>query len=218
MLRGLNPDAVYGRFDRISTLRTASASDAMPFYPDATHGGNMAIAKLLAILAVPREKRIRCQAPGCNHSVYRAIHVIQENEILMVLGSTCCRKLYKGLTGRGSEIGKGSVGGKSLSDDEVELLLHNTRELIERLQRERDELNSIKTLLPRDFTPLPVDSEIRNNLPLPPSPPLSKPSSEVKGQRMSESEAKAYVSKKFNVNPDLAGWSGLVKYAMKGQL
>lgn len=49
---------------------------------------------LLAIVSVEYEDRVRCGQPSCGHSVYRRIHVVREDEKLLVLGSTCFEKRY----------------------------------------------------------------------------------------------------------------------------
>ncbi|MES2980224.1 MAG: hypothetical protein V4731_17530, partial [Pseudomonadota bacterium] len=38
--------------------------------------------------------RVQCQQPGCGHSFYRRIHVVQEAGRLLVLGSTCFEKRF----------------------------------------------------------------------------------------------------------------------------
>ena len=53
----------------------------------------MSSGQLLAIVEVSPERRINCQAPGCGRSVYKRIHVVQENGALQVLGSECFKKL-----------------------------------------------------------------------------------------------------------------------------
>ena len=35
--------------------------------------------RLRAIVTVDEQDRVRCQQPGCGHSVYAAIHVVEEN-------------------------------------------------------------------------------------------------------------------------------------------
>lgn len=43
--------------------------------------------KLLALVSVAYADRVQCGQPGCGHSVYRQIHVVQEGDKLRVLGS-----------------------------------------------------------------------------------------------------------------------------------
>lgn len=61
---------------------------------DAQHPDGRQTAQLLAIVEVAYEDRIRCQQPDCHHVVYRAVHIVQEGESLLVLGSTCFAKRY----------------------------------------------------------------------------------------------------------------------------
>lgn len=49
-------------------------------------------ARLLAIVAVLPQKRVQCS--GCGHGVYAAIHVVEENGQILVLGSTCFAKRF----------------------------------------------------------------------------------------------------------------------------
>lgn len=97
-----------------------------------TDGG---FAKLLAVVEVEKEQRVRCQQPGCNHTVYKAIHVVEERGALMVLGSTCFAKRY----GSPTELGDpayGTGGGRVLTSEERQMLQGNTRAFIERFERE----------------------------------------------------------------------------------
>ena len=45
--------------------------------------------RLLAIVEVDKSEKVFCAQPGCHHTVYKAIHVVKEGEMLLVLGSTC---------------------------------------------------------------------------------------------------------------------------------
>ena len=92
-------------------------------------------AKLLAILQVEKEQRVQCQQPGCAHGVYRAIHVIEEDAKLSVLGSTCFKKKF----GRADALGKALYGGgngRQLTADERQMLIDNTAALLEKLELE----------------------------------------------------------------------------------
>lgn len=42
------------------------------------------------VVEVDHEKRIRCQAPGYGRPVSKRIHVVQDDEKLIVMGSSCC--------------------------------------------------------------------------------------------------------------------------------
>ena len=52
--------------------------------------------KLLAIVEVDKKKRVQCGQRGCGHGVYKAIHIVQDDDGLLVLGSTCYAKRYEG--------------------------------------------------------------------------------------------------------------------------
>jgi len=103
-------------------------------------------ATLKAILQVDKDHRVQCQQPGCAHGVYRAIHVIEEDGKLSVLGSTCFKKRF----GRDDALGKpkyGSGTGQMLSSEERQMLIDNTAALIEQLekqQREQREIAQVK--------------------------------------------------------------------------
>lgn len=90
-----------------------------------------ASACLLAIVAVPRASRVQCQNPGCGHGVYAAIHVVEENGQLLVLGSTCFAKRYgsEDALGKPSYSAGGCYGGM-LSDEDRQLLKDNTAALM----------------------------------------------------------------------------------------
>lgn len=51
---------------------------------------------LLSIVEVSHANRIRCQADGCDHSVFKRIHVVLDNGKFHVLGSQCYATLYGG--------------------------------------------------------------------------------------------------------------------------
>ncbi len=98
-----------------------------------------ASATLLSIVQVDKGDRIVCQEPGCGHSVWRAIHVVEHDGKILVLGSHCFERRY----GSGSALGAPSYGtgtGRQLTPEERQLLQHNTRELIARFETEREQL------------------------------------------------------------------------------
>jgi len=92
-------------------------------------------ATLRAIVALDPKERVRCQQPGCGHSVYAAVHVVEEDGRLLVLGSTCFSKRYGGPEALGAaQYGAGS--GRRLSEEEREMLLQNTQALLARFEQE----------------------------------------------------------------------------------
>jgi len=101
-------------------------------------------AKLLAIVSVEHEDRVKCGQPGCGHSIYRAIHVVKDSGSLVVLGSTCFAKRYGSPATLGTaRFGTGD-GGRTLTAEERMLLVDNTAELLVRFEAE--ELAQAKAL------------------------------------------------------------------------
>lgn len=102
------------------------------------HGGDGAApsacnVRLRAIVAVDAQHRVQCQQPGCGHSVYAAIHVVEEDGHLLVLGSTCFAQRY----GSASALGAaqyGGGGGQKLTDEERQLLIQNAVALLARFE------------------------------------------------------------------------------------
>jgi hypothetical protein len=86
-------------------------------------------ARLRAIVAVDEKDRVQCQQPGCGHSVYAAVHVVEEDGHLLVLGSTCFAKRYGAPQALGqAQYGEG--GGRKLTEEERLMLLQNTEMLL----------------------------------------------------------------------------------------
>ena len=117
--------------------------DLLPVYTDCMttigpHGGDGTVprpgnVRLRAIVAVDSQHRVQCQQPGCGHSVYAAIHVVEEEGHLLVLGSTCFAQRY----GSASALGPaqyGGAGGQKLTDEERQLLIQNTVALLARFE------------------------------------------------------------------------------------
>lgn len=108
----------------------------------------MTDARLHAVVSLQSSQRVRCQQPGCGHSIYASVYVVEEGGQLMVLGSTCFAKRYGGLGALGSAR-HGGASGLRLTEEEIALLEHNTRSLLamfdvrqeqERMSREREAL------------------------------------------------------------------------------
>jgi hypothetical protein len=92
---------------------------------------------LLAVVEVEQEQRIRCQAPGCNHGVYRTIHVIQADEGLKLYGSQCCAKLF-GWTSK-QRAASYTTTDRRLTAEERAQLESNTATLLEKLKVEHEQ-------------------------------------------------------------------------------
>jgi len=92
-------------------------------------------AQLLAIVSVQPEDRVLCAQPNCGHSVFAQIHVVQEDEKLLVLGSTCYGKRYGGAAALGAPR-HGGTGGRPLTAAERQLLANNTAALLAQFEQE----------------------------------------------------------------------------------
>lgn len=112
-------------------------------------------ANLLAIVEVEKQDAVQCQHLGCNHRVYKRVHVVEESGQLLVLGSSCFEKRY----GSGALPAKPSYGGengKKLSPEERQMLVDNTAAFMERFRLEYEaskaamltKLQSMKAALP----------------------------------------------------------------------
>lgn len=98
-------------------------------------GGSTDGAILRAIVAVDQADRVQCQQPGCGHSVYAAVHVVEEHGRLLVLGSTCFAKRYGAPNALGAaKFGAGA--GRKLTEEEREMLLRNTEALLAHFEAE----------------------------------------------------------------------------------
>ncbi len=115
--------------DRTSGLGTLDRMTTGVHHRGDGHTPNSGNARLRAIVAVDGKDRVRCQQPGCGHSVYAAVHVVEEDGKLMVLGSTCFAQRY----GSHAALGQaqyGGGGGRKLTDEERQLLIQNTEALL----------------------------------------------------------------------------------------
>jgi hypothetical protein len=79
--------------------------------------------QLLAVVAVDRNRPVRCQQPHCGHSVHARVHVVEEAGQLLVLGSDCFAKRFG--EGHAPGFGGHGAGGRVLTDAERELLFED---------------------------------------------------------------------------------------------
>lgn len=93
--------------------------------------------ELLQIVEVDQETKVRCCAPGCNRSVYKKVHVVRDNNEILVLGETCFRLKYKGRESKTSDYYSGTS--RQLSSEERKLLIENTEILIALFEKEYKE-------------------------------------------------------------------------------
>lgn len=92
--------------------------------------------QLLAIIEVDQQRRVYCQAPGCTRTVYKEIHIIEDEGDIRTLGSTCYKVLF-GHERAQTPLYTGSTT-KVLTDVERALLAENTRALIDKFKNERE--------------------------------------------------------------------------------
>lgn len=95
--------------------------------------------KLLAIVTTDEDNRIRCQHNGCNHPVYKAIHVVLDDAKLKVIGSTCFVKGYPELQSKAKLTERYGATGRKLNAQELEKLINNTDQLVVQLTQEYEE-------------------------------------------------------------------------------
>lgn len=166
-------------------------------------------ATLLGVVEVERDQRIRCQAPGCKHSVYRAIHLVDLDGRLQLYGSQCCGKLF-GWTSK-SRGASYTTTERRLSPEERLQLEANTAELVEKLKGEHE------ARLARVQEQERIAEASRSVV----GSARHRPS-QRRGPLMGtvlppdiERQAKEIVRQKYQVDPDLAGWRGLVIQAAR---
>ena len=173
----------------------------------------MSTPELLAIVEVPRDERVRCQAPGCNHPVFRRIHVVREGDIVSVLGSECFKRLFTTLPVSSATPKYSSSEGRHLTDEERQLLVENTRRLVEQFEGEyQAELERVAALQAARKQAAPAPLPPRHEAPRPPPQPTAEE------RRMAEAQAKEIVREKYGVDPELPGWRGLVLTEMRALL
>lgn len=163
-------------------------------------GIRMSSASLLAVVEVPVDDRVRCQAPGCNHTVYKRIHVVRIERSLRVLGSTCFEKLFKGQAIARESPRFTQSNGRELTEAERALLVQNTEQLIAHLEAAYEK--ALRDSNASQPTPkLPPTRHKRRG--------FSTRDHEVMDPLL-EAEAKRRVREKHGVDPDQPGWRGLV--------
>lgn len=128
------------------------------------------VAHLLAIVSVPTSSRVQCQNPGCGHGVYAAIHVVEDDGKLLVLGSTCFTKRYGGRLALGKPAySAGGGNGQVLNEVERQMLKDNTAALIAMFKDQHESRkNAIKAkihalrsrLAQHGAAPLPDQSQL----------------------------------------------------------
>ena len=171
----------------------------------------MSPAQLLAVVEVPRDDRVRCQASGCNHPVFRRIHVVRQGAAVHVYGSECFKKLFEDSPVASSTPQYTSADGRHLTEQERQLLIENTERLIQQFETEHQaELTRQAALAAtRQSFVAPAAASIAS-VPPPPPPPPAPPPVSAAARQVAEARAKQIVRAKYGVDPDLPGWRGLV--------
>jgi hypothetical protein len=162
----------------------------------------MTAAQLLAVVEVPRDDRVRCQSAGCNHPVFRRIHVVRENSVVRVYGSECFKKLFVGLPVASSMPHYTSSEGRHLTDEERQLLIENTERLVQQFEAE------YQAELARKAALVAIQTTRIQTTPALPTPSRSATISAAR--QAAEAQAKEAVRSKYGVDPDMPGWRGLV--------
>lgn len=166
-------------------------------------------AFLHSVIEVPKGQSIRCQAPGCTASVWKAIHVVVMDGDIQLYGSTCFKKTFEG-TGLGAGAPSyGSATGRVLTDAERLMLMENTSRLIALLEEEHhEEIAQQEALRAKKVVSLPSwldepepDFSIETEKP-------KKLTRQVKEQITAE--AKRRFREQRGLDPDQPGWIGLV--------
>jgi len=167
----------------------------------------MTAAQLLAVVEVPRDARVRCLATGCNHPVYRRIHVVREDSAIRVYGSECFKRLFAGQPISSATPRYTSSEGRELTDEERRLLMVNTERLIQQLESRYQAELARKAV---SLAALPVPAASAQSVPPKPVARVSPAA-----RQAAELQAKQIVGSTHGVNPDLPGWRGLVLIEME---
>ncbi|HYD60558.1 MAG TPA: hypothetical protein VEC35_09400 [Noviherbaspirillum sp.] len=106
-------------------------------------------AYLVAIIEVPKEERVLCQAEGCGHTVYKRIHIVYDNGNFKVVGSECFKRLYGEWPYASQQPRYGSYDSRSLTVEECAELIAHTDRFVSRLEFERLEAERIRAEIER---------------------------------------------------------------------
>lgn len=154
--------------------------------------------QLLAIVEVDETEAVACQATGCNHKVFRQVHLVRTADRVHVLGSSCFKKLYRDLDIAKSQPGLTTKAGKRLTEEERRLLQENTAELIRRFEAE-SQARSVAAAAA--FPPRRTPGKPRQ-------PMFADPLAGVDPTVVAE--AKRVIAQRHSCDPDQPGWKGLV--------
>jgi len=164
---------------------------------------------LVDVVEVDKENRILCQADGCGHSVYAAIHIVLQDGKFTVLGGDCFKRLFGASLQGGSSYYGGSIQSPTILTEEMrELLATNTVGFIEQLELHRQELEAQASEVKQGIGA--TQAAARRHRATQHRPIASGPSEPGFSSAMAEAKKKL---RRIHpgVNLDSAGWSGLVK-------
>ena len=86
---------------------------------------------------MPHEDRVRCDAPGCGHSVYKRVHILRRDGVFRVYGSTCFAREFANQPLRSAKPHLTGSNSRVLSSEERALLVAITERLIAQFEAER---------------------------------------------------------------------------------
>ncbi len=89
--------------------------------------------EFLAVIGIPKSKRVLCQAVGCGHSVYKRVHVFRLGGNISIYGSECAKKIL-GAQENEHTPRYTSATGINLSELDAQMLKDNTGKLLEKLR------------------------------------------------------------------------------------
>ena len=158
---------------------------------------------LIAVLTVTEDHRIRCQSLGCNHPVFKRIHVIRIGSEFRLLGSSCFRRTCI-CNPEGRQTPRyTSRAGRHLTEDERELLIENTEGLVAKLESRwlLEQMEAASPLRKRSRKRGSLSQDLLANIPA-----------------QVIAEARARVSREFGIDASLSGWYAYVVEEVKAIL
>ncbi len=91
---------------------------------------NKSAYEKLGIFVAPEYAKVRCQAPNCNHPVWKRIHVVREPEGIRIYGSSCFKRLFEKNDILDAAPTYTSPIAQSLTVEEIRQLQENTEQFI----------------------------------------------------------------------------------------
>ena len=164
--------------------------------------------ELLTRVRLDPKQAILCQCEGCNRRVYADVHVLNLDGQVTVFGKKCFTNAFGE---RQFEETYPWSGETQLTPEQRLLLENNTKEFIERYLKPEPKLSTIETTEP------PPEQSYSYIHPAP-QPFAYKPREQpLSYEQLNQieafylSKAKDELRRRAGLDPELAGWSGLVK-------